>query len=343
MPQTGPGAKRKPTMRVFVYEYMTATGTGREPGSPEHGMYLEGRTMRDALAEDFARIPGVEVLPFADEADGVGGTAFWRTLQVSASLAQEADWAVPIAPEFDDILADEVTEGCHLSSRVLTPLPGGFRLSCNKLALAEHWRAHGVPTPATTGREPTACEAFPVVWKPQDGAGSTDTFLVRDRFELTAALAARDPARPMILQEFVPGRAASVAFLCGPREHIPLMPTFQLLSDDGRFKYEGGELPIPPDRAGRAVRLARRAVECVPGLLGYVGVDLVLGDADDGSRDYAIEINPRLTTSYIGLRALAEFNIAEMMLRVAAGEAVGELRWKPGRVRFGPDGAVRAL
>ena len=47
-------------MRVFVYEYMTATGTGREPGSPDHGMYLEGRAMRDAIAEDFARIQRVE-------------------------------------------------------------------------------------------------------------------------------------------------------------------------------------------------------------------------------------------------------------------------------------------
>ena len=181
------------------------------------------------------------------------------------------------------------------------------------------------------------------MWKPRDGAGSTDTFLIRDRFELASALAAGAPPQPMILQEFVPGRAASIAFLCGPRETSPLMPTFQLLSEDGRFKYAGGELPIPPDLAARAVSLGKRAVACVPGLLGYVGVDLVLGDAPDGSRNFAIEINPRLTTSYIGLRALADFNIAEAMLRVATGEEAGELRWKPGRVRFGPDGAVRAV
>src|SRR5207249_11002747 len=129
----------------------------------------------------------------------------------------------------------------------------------------------GSRTPATSEREPTACEAFPVVWKPRDGAGSTDTFLIRDQFELAQALALRNPRRPMILQEFVQGQAASVAFLCGPHGHLPLLPTFQLLSDDGRFKYQGGELPIPPELAERAVRLGRRAVECVPGLLGYVG------------------------------------------------------------------------
>jgi predicted ATP-grasp superfamily ATP-dependent carboligase len=327
-------------VRVFVYEYMTATRTGRDPASPDHGMYLEGRAMRDALAEDFGRIPGVEVLPFADEAAEVGGTAFLRTLRASSWLSREADLAVAIAPELDDALADVIENG--ILCRMLTPLPGGFRLACNKLALAEHWREHGVPTPATTEREPTACEAFPVVWKPQDGAGSTDTFLIRDRFELATALGARDPRRPMILQEFVPGRAASVAFLCGPREYVPLVPTFQLLSDDGRFKYQGGELPIPPNLAERAVKLGRRAVECVPGLLGYIGVDLVLGEAPDGSQDYAIEINPRLTTSYIGLRALADFNIAQAMLLVATSNRA-LMRWKPGRVRFGPDGQVQFL
>ncbi len=84
-------------------------------------------------------------------------------------------------------------------------------------------------------------------------------------------------------------RASHFYVVRGP---VALQPTFQLLSDDGRFKYEGGELPIPPTLAERAVSLASRAVECVPGLLGYVGVDLDLGEAEDGSRDYAIEINP---------------------------------------------------
>ena len=29
----------------------------------------------------------------------------------------------------------------------------------------QHWREHGVRTPATTDREPTRCEALPVIWE----------------------------------------------------------------------------------------------------------------------------------------------------------------------------------
>ena len=117
---------------------------------------------------------------------------------------------------------------------------------------------------------------------------------------------------------------------------MPLIPAFQNLSEDGRFHYCGGELPIPADLAERAVALGTRAVNCVPGLRGYVGVDMVLGE----NEDWAIEINPRLTTSYIGLRALAWFNIAEAMLSVANGSLSPESTWSRKPIRFAPDGIL---
>jgi predicted ATP-grasp superfamily ATP-dependent carboligase len=143
-----------------------------------------------------------------------------------------------------------------------------------------------------------------------------------------------------ILQPYLSGIAASVAFLTGPRQTVPLLPAAQHLSPDGRFHYQGGSIPLPVGLAERAERLARRAVAAVPGLRGYIGVDLVLGEVADGSQDAVIEINPRLTTSYVGLRALAEDNLAEALLRVATGEPLGELKWRPGEVRFRSDGTV---
>lgn len=336
MPQDGPCGKRKLAVRVFVYEYMTATGTGRDPASSDHGMYREGRAMRDAVAADFGRVPAVEVFAFPDDAAPVEPEAF-------RGVAGVSEWSFVIAPETRGEFARMVRHALDAGTRVLCPSLDAIRLTSDKFALAEHWRSRGIPTPATTDRDPTPCEAFPVMWKPRDGAGSTATFRLNSALDVARAkalLAAENHTGPMILQEFVSGTPASVAFLCGPRGNIPLLPAFQTLSDDGRFRYRGGELPIPPALAERAVRLAQRAVDCVPGLLGYVGVDLVLGDAADGSRDYAIEINPRLTTSYVGLRAVAEFNIAEAILRVAGGEAFEPIRWKSGRIRFGADGTV---
>jgi predicted ATP-grasp superfamily ATP-dependent carboligase len=53
-----------------------------------------------------------------------------------------------------------------------------------------------------------------------------------------------------------------------------------------------------------------------------------------------IEINPRLTTSYVGLRVLAQFNLAEALLAVATGAALPAMGWHKGSVCFGADGSL---
>ncbi len=66
--------------------------------------------------------------------------------------------------------------------------------------------------------------------------------------------------------------------------------------EDGRFAYRGGRLPSPI-RVDEAP--LRTAVESVPGLQGYVGVNFIW---DEGRRQTTIlEINPRPTTSVVGL------------------------------------------
>jgi predicted ATP-grasp superfamily ATP-dependent carboligase len=322
-------------MRVLIYEHFTAQGIGREPSSPDHSFFREGRAMCDAVAADFRRVEGLQVHIFPDGPDLNDRSSF-------SAAVNGADRTLIIAPESDHVLSSwcgEVRQG-----RLLGPSDEAIMLTSDKLRLAEHWREHGVPTPATTDREPTACDLYPLVWKPRDGAGSVATFRLDSAADVARARATRSAeghTGAMILQEFVAGRAASVAFLCGPAGNVPLAPCVQSLSDDGRFKYRGGELPIPDELARRAVALAQRALDCVPGLLGYVGVDLVLGETSEGDR--AIEINPRLTTSYVGLRALADFNMAEAMFAAAEGSPLPSIRWKPGRVRFAPDGTVFRL
>lgn len=83
----------------------------------------------------------------------------------------------------------------------------------------------------------------------------------------------------------------------------------------------GGELPPSPALKARATNLARRGWS-LPCLLarGFFGLDLILGDDPAGSGDVVIEVNPRLTTSYVGL--LAQGNLAAALLAVVAGECI---------------------
>jgi predicted ATP-grasp superfamily ATP-dependent carboligase len=311
-------------MRVFVYEYTCAVETALADA-----LGAEGRAMLTAVCQDLEQIPGVHTCtlrpPLADEA-----TAFRQ-------LARAADFTLVIAPESDGLLAERCEWVRQDGGRLLGPSPEAVRLTADKLALGTLLERAGVPMPpaAALGVDPLT---LPAVLKPRYGAGSQATFLVRAPEELEGCVRAAGRTE-MITQPFVSGLAASVAVLCGPAGRTPLMPAEQHLSADGRFHYRGGKVPLAAELIGRAQRLGERAAAAVPGLLGYVGVDLVLGASADGDR--VIEINPRLTTSYIGLRRLARTNVAAAMLAVAEGRSV-DLSWWPGPVTFRADGTITA-
>ncbi len=311
-------------MRIFVYEHACALPDDSLPDS----IRAEGRAMLWAVLDDFRRVAGAEVVTVRA---GAGREEF-------CELARAADYTLLIAPEFDGLLAERCRWVEEAGGRLLGPSSSSVRLTGDKLLTARHLRAADVPTPQCVPFPGPV--TFPAVLKPRDGAGSQATFLVRNQAEcLTCAEHATGEGwrGELIVQEFVPGVAASVAFLVGPGRCVPLMPAAQHISDDGRFRYLGGEVPLGGELRERAAHLARRAVEAVPGLAGYVGVDVVLGETDQ-----VIEVNPRMTTSYVGLRALAETNLAEAMLRVAAGQDVS-LGWRAGAIRFGTGGALEAL
>lgn len=305
--------------------------------------------MLRAVAADFGCIFGMQVTTLLDERSIAVPGCQCRRIAMSKEpdafrdSAECADATLVIAPEFGNLLHERSRWVLERGGRLLGCSPDAIRVTGDKAELAAHWQRLNVRTPATAA----AAHALPTtvgppwICKPRDGAGSQATFLVRHASEWPAVFArARAEWLPgdLLVQQYVPGTAASVAFLAGPGQCVPLMPAMQNLSEDGRFHYLGGQtLPVPLH--DRAVRLARSAIAGICGLQGYVGVDLVLGAAKNGSEDYAIEINPRLTTSYLGSRALCRENLAQAWLDVLQGNKV-KLRWHNGSVTFGADGGV---
>ena len=89
--------------------------------------------------------------------------------------------------------------------------------------------------------------------------------------------------------------------------HIEKRINRQFIEIGRPFSYQGSEVPLAGDKHQAAEKLAQRAATLVPGLKGYIGVDLLV--ANEGC--YVIEINPRLTTSYIGLRSVVNVNLAQ--------------------------------
>src|SRR5881628_3406718 len=109
-------------MRLFIYELISAGGLG--PDAPA-SLRREGAAMLSAIVEDFERISGVHVLTLlANDFDGTIGRHCQRTTSADEPhafrrLAAEADAALIIAPEFDDLLARRTGWAVDARCRIL--------------------------------------------------------------------------------------------------------------------------------------------------------------------------------------------------------------------------------
>ncbi len=253
--------------------------------------------------------------------------------------AARADWTIVVAPEFQSLLAIRNRWVTEAGGRLLGAPPWLVELASDKHRTAQFLGQNGIPIPPGQLLEPlvgwpAVCK-FPAVVKPLDGAGSLGVRLLHARSDYPGPVPVGQR-----LETFCPGLPASVSCLCGPRQQLILPACEQILTPDGSFRYLGGRLPLEPDLDRRARSLAARVLPVLPDALGYLGIDLVLGSDPSGNDDYVIEINPRLTTSYIGLRVLAGDNLAGALVAVAEGRAA-TLSFGQQKVQFAADGRLQ--
>jgi len=246
-------------------------------------------------------------------------------------LAAKADATLVIAPETNDALGMWLDRIDAIGGVSLGSTATAARLCGDKLALAKHLGVVNIATPATQLFTGDASDFdFPVVIKPRDGAGCEQTFLCRGEEDM----AGLERGDRWIVQPFIAGLDVSASLIVHGAQVRGLLCGEQRVSGDAAMQYRGGRLPLKGDLARRAATLAEDAVRWVPGLRGFVGVDMVLGETAEDDR--VIEINPRLTLSYVALRQACTDNLVAAMLDPDAAVA-----WQDGRFELDADGNVR--
>lgn len=308
--------------------------------------------MLEALLADLARIPGHEIVATVDPRSRPRRPAGIELVPLSpehpdtlGELIRAADAVWLVAPETGGHLT-RLARVVEEAERMLLGSPAAtIQRACDKAALAKILIRAGIAIPPTrilgASHDPRGlAEAldYPVVVKPARGAGCEGVSLARNPVELFRALAAartiagRDR---LLVQRFISGIHASVAIVADGRDAVPLAVSAQRVLTGIPFRYMGGTTPLDHPLAHRAIDRALAACRAIHGLRGYVGVDLVLTE----SEAFVIEINPRLTTAYLGVRAALDANPAALALDAC----FGTLPAPPGpkrRVRFTAAGAV---
>ncbi len=316
-------------MKLFLYEWCCSGGLAG--GSA--GIVAEGRAMLEALAADAARDPALDVTVLVDpQLTLTLPTRVHRRevppgddLPALTSAARNADWTLIVAPETDGILYARVAAVRAAGARVLNASTSFIAIASDKQATANALAAAGVPVPAGRSLAPGAAVPadfhLPAVRKLRDGVGG-------EGFTRISTPHVPPASGPTRLEAFVPGIPVGVSCLLGSSGVEVLTPMRQRFSATDPPRFLGGEPLAPAALVARARALALRAVAAVARAagdratdgLGWVGVDMILGARDDGRADRVLEVNPRLTTSFVGLAAPFPRSLVRVMLD-AAGDA----------------------
>lgn len=305
-------------MRVFVYEFITGGGFAEQPlGS---ALALEGDLMVRALLRDLCDVPEVEVVATRDPRlaappspvavcvprnAGEAAQFFARCVDTS-----DATWIV--APETDGVLERLSSAVLARGGRLLGSRPPAIAVAARKTRTAAALAWRGVPVvPVFNPGGTVPPFAGPAVLKPDDGAGCVDTRVYPDRESALSDWDARGRDPRTVLQPYVEGDAASLTLLVRDASAVILAVNRQHVAQEhGQLRFRGCSVNGLAAWQALLTDLAQGVAEALPDLWGCIGVDLLL--TDRGA--LVLEVNPRLTTSYAGLRESIGANPAAWVL-----------------------------
>jgi len=256
-------------------------------------------------------------------------------------LASHCDAALIIAPESDGVLG-RISGWLEAAGvMLLGASTAAVAVAADKWLSYQLFRQNAIPVPDTRlvnprdGLKSAKSPRLPLVIKPRQGAGAEGVRLVADLASLPQEMAQTQAcAGQCLVQAFVPGVHASVSLLSNGRQAIPLSLNSQRIQVGAPFVYQGGSIPLKHPLKERAFALAQQAARLVPGLRGYVGVDLVLAP----EQCYVIEINARITTSFVGLRKIINLNLAQAIWQACQSGYLPTEVALTGSISFGKEG-----
>lgn len=311
-------------MRLLIGEFITGGGLLNEPLPTS--LANEGERMQQALIHDFAAseaITHIEVLrdlrlpelsgerlsslPVPDD--------FSRCFE---NACDRADAVLPIAPESGGVL-QRLTESIK-TEKLLGSRAAAVTLATSKRATIDRLLQRGLAVipyvrPAASIEPP----ADGWVVKPDDGVGGAGCRRLRD---LPATW-----TDDHLLQPYVAGTTASLTLLCGDGRASLLAVNQQYIELDEtgcrlRGIHVNGLLPTLTDaQLVQLQQLSDAVATALPDLWGFVGIDGIMTDG----MFQILEINPRLTTAYCGLRESHDANPVAWLLELRDTGGLPEL------------------
>ncbi|MFA6179570.1 MAG: ATP-grasp domain-containing protein [Candidatus Methylopumilus sp.] len=307
-------------MKIFVCEFITGGGLYRE--SIPASLAQEGMMMRDALLSDLSTLADVEltstydmrITPPLRANQAIPVQVQDDVWQVWAECIAQADAVWLIAPETGGLLTRLTVLVNHYNKLLLGCTLAAVEIASSKSLTSQALTRAGVATIPVyhfvdwLREAPQATNGW--VAKMNDGAGCEDSGYFDKADTMVEWMQTRQSSH--VIQAYQRGTPASISMLCKQGDAWLLSCNQQKIEIvDGKFCYSGSIINGMAEHWQAFECIAKQVAQALPGLAGYVGIDVIVS-AD--STIHVLEINPRLTTSYVGLHSSINCNPAQLVL-----------------------------
>ena len=313
-------------MNILIFEYITGGGMVGE-GLPA-SLVKEGELMLQAVANDFAEIDNVQVSVLLDYRLRNTKQLFNEIIvspeqcytQVLGKAAGNIDALFIIAPETGNILTELCKKYAQFDFLLLNSSYQSIALMSDKLKGYQHLQSFEISQiPSYALKDIVSIQSEKLILKPKDGVGCEGVHLINSSEDIDEALASVEKDNYFV-QPYLNGVSASLSLLCCEGKCELLSVNKQILIEKNNH-LELVQCKVNAFERDKFIDFSEKLISALPELKGYVGVDVLL----DENEIYLIEINPRLTTSYVGLKSALKINPAELILYVFLNDKLPNL------------------
>ncbi|MFW9880699.1 MAG: ATP-grasp domain-containing protein [Candidatus Thorarchaeota archaeon] len=325
---------------IFIFEFVSGGGFNRY--NIPTSLFCEGFGMLRSIVTDFKML-GFEIYTTLDDkihflskylkADVIRKVEKSDNyVKIFKNLVNICKYVFIIAPETSKILYN-LTKIVKSSKKiVLSTNLNGIKYGALKIKTYKFFRDNKIPTPRTykiPSKKNLLDQNYlikrfrelncPILIKPNDGVGAELIHYFNDESQILNYFTNYETIlgknRRYILQEFIEGRDLSISLIGNYNSSIdPLILSVNsqnVMIKNSDSEYLGGYTPLENHKEIiKDLSIIINRIKMIK-IEGYFGIDFI---RKSNHLLYFIEINPRLTTSYIGIRNVINFNCAELIL-----------------------------
>jgi len=241
--------------------------------------------------------------------------------QLLSSLLGTVDFIWPIAPEMDGEL-EKVTKLIEQENvTLLNSSSSAITICSDKLVTSNRLKEKGFDVIDTIQWDQFSQNFLaPWVVKSKYGVGCLDNYFIANKEELIKISQQINNKMDYVIQPYIKGEVLSLSCLFKQGKAWLLCCNKQdIVINKGKFELKACIVNISDENNDIYQNIIDQIASSIPGLFAYVGIDIIQAE---NKVPMILEINPRLTTSYVGINQAIGYNVANAVIEMSQNDPI---------------------